>query len=49
VIEAFDEYFEQARDKNKILEFVNRQLESKSPKTSRKAKYFLKKWGRAGT
>jgi hypothetical protein len=48
-IEAFDEYFEQARDKNKILEFVNRQLESKSPKTRRKAKGFLKKWGSTGT
>jgi len=47
-IEAFNEYFEQATDKTKILEFVNRQLESKSPKTKKKAKEFLKKWESTG-
>ena len=43
-IEAFDKYFEEAKDKKKILEFVNEQLNSKSPKTRKKAKEFLKKW-----
>jgi len=48
-IEAFNEYFEHAEDKKKILEFVKRQLKSKSPKTKNRAKGFLKKWGSAGT
>ena len=45
VIEALDEYFEVAEDKEMILEFVRKQLESGSPKTRKKAKEFLKKWG----
>ena len=44
-IEAFDKYFEEAKNKNKILEFVKDQLNSKSPKTRKTAKEFLKKWG----
>ena len=43
-IEAFSEYFEQAKDKKRIVEFVKKQLESKSPRTRRKAKEFLKRW-----
>ena len=43
-IEAFDEYFEEAKNKKKILEFVKKQLNCKSPKTRKKAKEFLKKW-----
>jgi hypothetical protein len=43
-IEAFDEYYEESKDKKKIIEFVKGQLESKSPKTRKKAKEFLKKW-----
>jgi hypothetical protein len=43
VIEAFNEYFEESSDKNKILDFVKAQLESKSPKTRKVAKEFLKK------
>lgn len=43
-IEAFDEYFEEAENKKKILKFVNEQLNSKSPKARKKAKEFLKKW-----
>lgn len=43
-IESFNEYFEEAENKNKIIEFVKEQLNSKSPKTRRKAKEFLKKW-----
>lgn len=43
-IEAFGEYFEQAKDKKRIVEFVRNQLKSKSPKTRKKAKEFLEKW-----
>ena len=44
VIEGFNEYFEKSSDKNKILDFVSAQLESKSPKTRKLAKQFLRKW-----
>lgn len=44
VIEGFNEYFEKSSDKNKILDFVSAQLESKSPKTRKVAKQFLRKW-----
>jgi len=44
VIEAFGEYFGQAKKQKEIMEFVKRQLNSKSPKTRKKAKEFLKKW-----
>jgi hypothetical protein len=43
-IESFDEYFEDAKDQKRILEFVKKQLKSKSPKTRKIAKEFLKKW-----
>ena len=43
-IETFNEYFEEVEDKEKILQFVKEQLNSKSPKTRKKAKEFLKKW-----
>jgi len=43
-IEAFDEYFEEAENKEKILEFVKEQLNCESPKTRKKARVFLKKW-----
>ena len=42
-MEAFNEYFEESSDKNKILDFVKAQLESNSPKTRKVAKEFLKK------
>jgi hypothetical protein len=42
-IEAFNEYFEESSDKNKILDFVEAQLESESPKTRKLAMEFLKK------
>ena len=45
-IEAFDAYFEQSGDKMRIIEFVKAQLDCESPKTRKKAKAFLKKWGR---
>ncbi|MGD8534221.1 MAG: hypothetical protein PVF66_00125 [Candidatus Aminicenantes bacterium] len=44
-IVSFDEYFEEAKDQKKILEFVKKQLSSKSPKTAKKATDFLKKHG----
>ncbi|MGD2245830.1 MAG: hypothetical protein PVI11_04700 [Candidatus Aminicenantes bacterium] len=44
-IESFDQYFEEAKDQKRILEFVKRQLNSKSPKTVKKATEFLKKRG----
>ncbi|KPL04436.1 MAG: hypothetical protein AMJ90_01025 [candidate division Zixibacteria bacterium SM23_73_2] len=43
-IESFDQYFKEAKDKKKILEFVKKQLNAKSPKTKKIAKRFLKKW-----
>jgi hypothetical protein len=46
-VEALGEYFEESADKVTILEFVRGQLESKSPRTRKKAKEFLKEWGDA--
>jgi hypothetical protein len=43
-IEAFMEYFAYSKNKVKILEFVTKQKDSKSPKTRKIAKAFLKKW-----
>ena len=43
-IEAFSEYFEEAEDKEEILEFVRGQLQSTSPKTRKTAEEFLEKW-----
>jgi hypothetical protein len=44
VIESFSKYYEQAREKRKIFEFVQKQLKSKSPRTRKMAKQFLQKW-----
>jgi hypothetical protein len=44
-IEAFDEYFEEAENQPEIIEFVKKQLKSKSPKTRKLAREFLKKRG----
>ena len=44
IIEAFDDYFERAKDKKGIIEFVRNQLECDSPKTRKTAKSFLEKW-----
>ncbi|MDR3574107.1 MAG: hypothetical protein P4L50_09605 [Anaerolineaceae bacterium] len=43
-IESFDEYFEQAPDKEIIAAFVKDQIHSSSPKTRKKAADFLGKW-----
>ena len=44
-IESFSEYFEEAKNKREITEFVKKQLNSKSPRTRKKANEFLEKWG----
>jgi hypothetical protein len=44
-IEAFAEYFEEAANKDRILEYVKKQLRSESPRTAKAAKRFLKRWG----
>lgn len=44
IIETLDEYFEEAENKETIIEFARGQLNSKSPRTRKKAKEFLKKW-----
>jgi hypothetical protein len=44
IISSFDEYFEESKDKEKIIQFVKGQLNSKSPKTKKAAKEFIKKW-----
>jgi hypothetical protein len=43
IIEAFDDYFEQAVDKKGIMEFVRNQLECESPKTRKTARSFLER------
>ncbi len=43
IIEAFEEYFDQTRNKKRIIEFVKKQLSCKSPKTKKTAKEFLKR------
>lgn len=47
-IESFEEYFEESHDKQKILAFVEKQLECLSPKTKKIAKAFLSKYGKKG-
>ncbi len=44
-IEAFDQYFDQAKDKQGIADFVRQQLSSSSPKARKAAKEFLARWG----
>jgi len=43
-IDAFDIFFEEAEDKDRIVEFVMRQVDSPSSTTKKKAVQFLKKW-----
>lgn len=45
-IESFNQYFEEARNKKRILEFAGKQLKSKSPRTKKVAQKFLKEWGK---
>jgi hypothetical protein len=46
IIEAFGEYFDQTRNKKRILEFVEQQLNCESPKTRKIAKEFMKRLNR---
>jgi hypothetical protein len=41
IIESFKEYFEESKNKKEIIEFVRKQLKSKSPKTKKIAKEFI--------
>ena len=43
IIQAFDEYFDEVKNKQKIIQFVEDQLNSTSPKTKKLAKEFLKR------
>jgi hypothetical protein len=43
IIKAFEEYFDQARGKKRIVEFVKKQLDCESPETRKAAKEFLKR------
>lgn len=43
-IQSFDEYFEEIKNKNEIIEFVKQTLNGDSPKTKKIAKEFLEKW-----
>ena len=43
IIGAFEEYFDQTRNKKRIVDFVQKQLSCKSPKTRKAAKEFLKR------
>jgi hypothetical protein len=43
-IVAFNEYFEAAKDKERIIEFAKQQAKSKSPKARKNAKKFLETW-----
>jgi len=42
IMEAFNRYFEETTEKEKIIEFVKQQLKSSSPKARKIAKEFLK-------
>jgi len=43
-IDAFSEYYQDFRNKERIIKYVKDQLNSKSPSTQKRAKEFLKKW-----
>jgi len=45
VIESFSEFFEKTENKDVILDFVKKQLNSESPKTRKTAKEFLERFG----
>ncbi len=45
-IEAFDKYFPEAADKERIITFVEEQQNCDSPKTRKIAQEFLRKWER---
>ena len=41
---SFGEFFEEAKNKKKIIEFVTKELKNRRPATRKKAEKFLKKW-----
>lgn len=41
---SFGEYFEESKDKKKIISFVKGELKNRRPATRKKAERFLKKW-----
>lgn len=43
-IDAFSEYYQDFKNKEKIIKYVRNQLNSKSPSTQKRAKAFLNKW-----
>ncbi|NIM60020.1 MAG: hypothetical protein GTO16_13930 [Candidatus Aminicenantes bacterium] len=45
-IKAFDQYFDQSRSKDKIIDFVRKELNNTRNATRKKAEKFLKKWER---
>jgi len=45
-IEAFDVYFEESEDQERMIDFAKAQLDCESPKTRKMAKTFLKKWSK---
>ncbi|UCD00579.1 MAG: hypothetical protein JSV23_06725 [Promethearchaeota archaeon] len=44
IVVSLSEYFEEIKEKKKILQFVQAQLNSSSPSTVKKAREFLSKW-----
>ena len=46
IIQSFEEFFEDSRDKEEMLTFVENQLGCSSPKTRKAAKAFLNKYGK---
>jgi hypothetical protein len=45
-IEAFNVYFEESEDQERIIDFAKAQLQCESPKTRKIAKTFLNKWSK---
>ena len=45
VIEVFDKFYGQINDKENVNKFVKVELDSISPKTKKRAKEFILKWG----
>ena len=45
IIESFGEYFDQAINKKKIIDFTRKQLKSKSPKSKKIAQEFIEQFG----
>jgi hypothetical protein len=49
IIEAFEEYIGQTRNKKRIVDFVQQQLSCRSPKTKKAAKEFLARFNQPDT